>query len=161
MKDILDKVNRNDGMTVPDGYFEQFAAKMAASLPEQEWEKKTPKVMPRSVWQRVRPYIYLAAMFMGVWCMMKMFDLMRHDSYGLSIDNNPVMTAALGNDHFINDYFINECDVNDHQLMDDLYETGFDPADYDDGYADEGEATFIETSDTSGTDSPAFPLSEI
>ena len=24
MKDILDKVNRNDGQTVPDGYFDDF-----------------------------------------------------------------------------------------------------------------------------------------
>ena len=33
MKDILEKVNRNDGMTVPDGYFDDFASRMAASLP--------------------------------------------------------------------------------------------------------------------------------
>ena len=38
MKDILTKVDRNDGMTVPDGYFDDFAAKMMASLPEKEWE---------------------------------------------------------------------------------------------------------------------------
>lgn len=104
MKDILTKVDRNDGMTVPDGYFDDFAAKMMASLPEKEWESPASKVMPRSFWQKVRPYVYLAAMFMGVWCMMKMFDLMRSDSYGLQIENNPVMTAAIGNDHFINDY---------------------------------------------------------
>lgn len=156
MKDILTKVNRNDGMTVPDGYFENFAAKMAASLPEREWEKPAPKVMPRSFWQKARPYVYLAAMFMGVWCMMKMFDLMRADSYGLSIENNPVMTAAINNDPFINDYFINECDVNDYQLMEDLYETGFDPA----GSEIEG---LIDTADSSTDipDTPEFPLSEI
>ena len=33
MKDILTKAARNDGMTVPDGYFDDFAARMAASLP--------------------------------------------------------------------------------------------------------------------------------
>ena len=38
MKDILTKAARNDGMTVPDGYFDDFAARMAASLPEMEWE---------------------------------------------------------------------------------------------------------------------------
>lgn len=154
MKDILNKVNRNDGMTVPDGYFEDFAARMTASLPEREWEKPEPKVLPRSVWQRVRPYVYLAAMFMGVWCMMKMFDLMRTDSSGLSIENNPVMTAAIGNDHFINDYFINEGEINDYQLMEDLYETGFDPAAYDEALMDG------ETADRTA-DAPEFPLSEI
>ncbi len=154
MKDILEKVNRNDGMTVPDGYFENFAARMTASLPEREWEKETPKVLPRSVWQRIRPYIYLAAMFMGVWCMMKMFDLMRADSSGLSIENNPVMTAAISNDHFINDYFINEGELNDYQLMEDLYETGFDPAAYD-------EEILADEAADSASEAPEFPLSEI
>ena len=87
--------------------------------------------------------------------MMKMFDLMRSDSYGLQIENNPVMTAAIGNDHFINDYFINECDVNDYQLMEDLYETNFDPAETDMGMA-------VDVADSvSLPDSPEFPLSEI
>lgn len=155
MKDILTKVNRNDGMTVPDGYFEEFAAKMTASLPEMEWEKPQPKVLHRSVWQRVRPYIYLAAMFMGVWCMMKMFDLMRTDSSGLSIENNPVLTAAMDNDHFINEYFINEGEMNDYQLMEDLYQTGFNPADYDDIFVDET------TDSATIPENPEFPLSEI
>lgn len=153
--DILTKVNRNDGMTVPDGYFEDFAAKMTTSLPQMEWEKPQPKVLPRSVWQRIRPYIYLAAMFMGVWCMMKMFDLMRTDSYGLSIDNNPVLSAAMSNDHFINEYFMNEGEVDDYQLMEDLYQTGFNPADYDDQLID------MTTDSTEIPDNPEFPLSEI
>ncbi|MCM1505455.1 MAG: hypothetical protein NC127_09695 [Muribaculum sp.] len=156
MKDILTQVKRNDGMTVPDGYFNDFAAQMAASLPKQEWENSQPKVLPRSLWQKVRPYIYLAAMFMGVWCMMKMFDLMRTDSTGLSIENNPVMTAALNNDHFINDYFINEGEINDYQLMEDLYETGFDPA--------ECEEVLFESADSDYyaiPENPEFPLSEL
>jgi len=157
MEDILTKIKRNDGMTVPDGYFEDFASRMAASLPEREWEKARPEVMPRSIWQRVRPYVYLAAMFMGVWCMMKMFDLMRTDSTGLSIENNPVMTAALRNDHFINEYFIREGDVSDYQLMEELYETGFDPSACDDDELLEE----ITDSSASLSDSPEFPLSDI
>lgn len=156
MKDILEKVNHKDGMTVPDGYFADFAAKMAASLPEQDWEKPQPKVMPRSMWQRVRPYIYMAAMFMGVWCMMKMFDLMRSDSYGLSIEGNPVMTAALSNDHFINEYFINEGEISDYQLMEDLYETGFDIDTYEEELMDD---SLYENPDA--PESPEFPLSNI
>ena len=155
MKDILTKAARNDGMTVPDGYFDDFAARMAASLPEMEWEKPQPKVMPHTAWQRVRPYLYLAAMFMGVWCMMKMFDLMRTDSSGLSIDNNPVMTAALNNDHFINDYFINEGDISEYQLMQDLYETGFDPSVCEEELTDEF------TDSTVIPENPEFPISDI
>ena len=31
MKDILTKVGRNDGMTVPDGYFESAAIRLSCS----------------------------------------------------------------------------------------------------------------------------------
>lgn len=134
MKDILEKVNRNDGMTVPDGYFDDFASRMSASLPVMDWENEAEgqsRVMPRSFWQKVRPYVYLAAMFMGVWCMMKMFDMMRPDTQGLNIDNNPVITAAVGNDYFFNDYVVIHGDVSEYQLMEDLYETGYVPASYE------------------------------
>ncbi|MCM1052267.1 MAG: hypothetical protein NC349_09920 [Paenibacillus sp.] len=139
MKDILDKVNRNDGMTVPDGYFDDFATRMAASLPEMEWEKPSAHVVPRSFWQKVRPYVYLAAMFMGVWCMMKMFDLMGPNSRGLSFDSNPVITAAVSNDYFVNDYVTLQGDVTEYQLMEDLYETGYVPASYAGGGYDDGD----------------------
>ena len=36
--DILDRIGRKSGMTVPDGYFEQFADRMKNSLPEVPWE---------------------------------------------------------------------------------------------------------------------------
>ena len=38
-KDILNKANHNDGMTVPDGYFADFNKMMAAKLPPIEFEK--------------------------------------------------------------------------------------------------------------------------
>lgn len=153
MKDILGQVNHKDGMVTPENYFQDFATRMFSQLPEQPWEREEPKVIPRSFWQKVRPYVYLAAMFMGVWCMMKMFDLMRPDSPGLSIDNNPIMTAALGNDVFIDDYFLDEGDVTDNQLLDDLYEAGYDPDSYED---------FIgtESSFDSLSPEPSFPMSE-
>lgn len=137
MKDILEKVNRNDGLKIPDGYLDDFAARMVASLPQQEWEQKG-KVMPRSWWQRVRPYAYMAAMFMGVWCMMKTFDLMRPSSAGLNFDSNPVLAAAVNNEYFVNDYMLTQGDMNQYELMEDLYESGFTPTVYDDS-TDEGD----------------------
>lgn len=110
-------------MTVPEGYFNDFAARMAQSLPEQSWEK--PNVMPRSFWQKVRPYVYMAAMFMGVWCMMKMFYLMRPQS-DLSIGDNPVLVSAINNDSFFSDYCAREIDESD--IYDDLFNDGFNPS---------------------------------
>ena len=67
-----------------------------------------------------------------VWCMMKMFDLMRPDTSGLSFDSNPVLAAAVGNDYFVSDYVMTQGDVSEYELMDALYETGFTPGEYDD-----------------------------
>jgi len=33
-KDILSRINHRDGMTAPDGWFDDFASRMADSLPE-------------------------------------------------------------------------------------------------------------------------------
>lgn len=130
MKDILTKVNHSDGMTVPEGYFEDFAARMTASLPEREWERGEPRVVPRSFWQRVRPYVYLAAMFAGVWCMMNIFDFVRTGA-GLGVETSATLAAAMDNDHFISDYFVNE-GGDEYTLMEELYEDGFTPVAFTD-----------------------------
>lgn len=123
-EDILKTVNRQSGMTVPDGFFEDFAVRMAASLPEQKWE--TPQnELPRSLWNKVRPYMYMAAMFLGVWCMMKMFNLMRPSNSDLSIENNAILSEAVSNDDFMNDYCLT--DIENSDLLEDLYSEGFTP----------------------------------
>ncbi|MDE6556453.1 MAG: hypothetical protein K2K55_05760 [Duncaniella sp.] len=128
--DILNRINRNDGMTVPEGYFEDFSSRMAANLPEQPWENghSEENVMPRSWWQKVRPYVYLAAMFMGIWCMMQMFDLMRPNRGDYSPERNPVIAAAMSNDTFMDDYFSSSVSADDYDFYDELYVEGFTPA---------------------------------
>ncbi len=118
-------------MTVPEGYFDDFARRMEQSLPEMEWETQPAGVMPRTWWQKVRPYVYLAAMFAGVWAMMNMVDLFSPGSSGLSIESNPVITAAVSNDYYMDNYFITEGDLDDADLMDDLYTVGFDPKQFE------------------------------
>jgi len=68
---ILKKIGKEAGFKVPDGYFEQFNQRMAEMLPEVEITEveATP-----SLWMRIRPYVYMAAMFAGVWCMMEIFS---------------------------------------------------------------------------------------
>ena len=67
--DILTKVGKDAGFNVPEGYFADFAKKMAASLPE----KQIPAKRKPTRWLRIRPYVYMAAMFAGVWCMGYLF----------------------------------------------------------------------------------------
>ena len=119
-KDILNKVGKNDGIRVPEGYFEDFAEKMMAMLPEKE-EKQEPSKKMR-MWLRIRPYAYMAAMFAGIFCMMKMFDMMRSPNSDLNIDNYPAVTAAINSGEL--DNVIMNC-VDDNDIIESLYETGF------------------------------------
>ncbi|MDE6301425.1 MAG: hypothetical protein K2M19_06880 [Muribaculaceae bacterium] len=124
--DILSRADHRDGMTVPEGYFEQFTARMTARLPERP-ELTAPDNRlqpPASLWQRVRPYVYMAAMFAGVWCMLRMFTLMTAEN-PQPLESNPVIAEALGNDSFVDDYVFG--DLNQWDLYDDLMESGFDP----------------------------------
>ncbi|MDE5687086.1 MAG: hypothetical protein K2I18_00485 [Paramuribaculum sp.] len=117
---ILTQVDHNDGMTVPDGYFAQFAARMEELIPE---SITPPAPAVRTTWQKIRPYVYMAAMFAGIWCMMKMFDLMRPSS--------PVpgamLAEAISDDSFMSDYYFNT--LNENELLDNLFEEGYTPAD--------------------------------
>lgn len=127
-KDILSEAGRKTGMTVPEGYFADFYDRMAASLPVQDWEK-SPKIMPKTFWQKVRPYVYMAAMFAGIWCMMKMFDMMRPSS-DMTIESSPAMTAAVNNEVFFDDFVVPA--VDEGALLDELYNEGFDTAEFTD-----------------------------
>ena len=127
-QDILSKIDHQSGMTVPDNFFEDFNKRMIEALPEQSWEKSSPRIMPRSFWSRVRPYVYMAAMFLGIWCMMKTFDLMRGD-VPVSVEKNTQLMSAIYNDALFIDYFSPA--VSESDIYDDLYDEGFDPASLD------------------------------
>ena len=130
--DILEKIGRRDGMTVPDGYFADFASKMAASLPDKPAAPETER-RRHGLWQRVRPFAYMAAMFAGIWCMMKMFSMMGGaGAPDLSIDNYPGVMTALNDDSFVKDYVYPT--VDEYELMEDIYESG---ASADDFFIDE------------------------
>lgn len=66
---ILEQIERHAGMNVPEGYFEDFTSRMIAQLGELE-EIKIQKV---TVWERVRPWLYMAAMFGGIALMLRLF----------------------------------------------------------------------------------------
>lgn len=125
--DILAKINGKSGMTVPDGYFAEFAKNMAMNLPERESQNIAPA--HRSTWQQVRPYVYLAAMFMGIWCMLKMFTLMGTPDTATGIDNNPTLISALNDDSFVEELYADES-IDSYSLLEDLYDEGFDASDF-------------------------------
>lgn len=120
--ELIDEITRNgDGMTVPAGYFEDFAVKMSGRLPFRE-ELDTPvanQASRHTIWTRMRPYVYMAAMFAGAWCLLKMFSLMSNNNVDVNIDNYPALSRALENEQFIDDYII-DC-VSSYDIMEDSY----------------------------------------
>jgi hypothetical protein len=128
--DILSKLGNDSGMKVPEGYFADFASRMAKELPAQDFEnEQSPKVLPRSRWQQMRPYIYLAAMFMGIWCMMKMFNFMQPADTNLLIDSNPTLISALNDDAFAEDFYYEEY-IDDSEILEDMYDEGMSTSDF-------------------------------
>lgn len=123
-KDILAKIGHRDGMTVPEGYFADFAARMADSLEKTPFEESTTSpIKPQTMWQRIRPYVYLAAMFAGVWCMLKMFTMFTATP-DTGFTPSPVLAEALGNDIFVSEYLME--DLDQWSLMDEMMENGVD-----------------------------------
>jgi len=118
---ILERIGRNDGIVVPENFFEDFASRMETVLPPRpEAEENTLASAPKTLWGRIRPYVYMAAMFGGIWCMLKMFTLMTGPVADLSIEGNRVLTEALGDENFVYDYIDGQ--ISDRELFDELFD---------------------------------------
>ena len=85
---IRERYGTDPGFKVPEGYFDNIYAKIASDLPV----KESVIQKPLTTWQRVRPYVYLAAMFAGIWCMMKMIHMMTI-APDVSLENPPALIA--------------------------------------------------------------------
>ncbi|MBQ0120182.1 MAG: hypothetical protein KBT13_03535 [Bacteroidales bacterium] len=79
---ILIGLGKDPGFKVPENYFEEFNKRMLDSLPEKEitevekpQEQKATVVDKPSMWVRVRPYLYMAAAFAGIFGMVKVFNM--------------------------------------------------------------------------------------
>lgn len=119
------------GMTVPDGYFADFAEKMASQLPyrpEAEAPDDVEAMRPRTLWQSMRPYIYLAAMFAGIWLMLQMFTMISGTSKLPPLDSNPLLAEAFSDDDFMFDYFYD--DMSSYEIADEMMDDDY-VLDYD------------------------------
>ena len=68
---IIEKYGKDPGFKVPENYFADFNKQMVDMLPDVEI---TPVDIKPTMWQRLKPLVYMAAMFAGVWCMMSVFS---------------------------------------------------------------------------------------
>ena len=64
----MEDLKKNNPFLVPEGYMEGLTAQIMSQLPEKETPKETPKEKPKSqtVYSRMRPWFYAAAVFVGL-----------------------------------------------------------------------------------------------
>ena len=108
---LLTKYGKDPGFKVPENYFADFNKRMADMLPDVEI---TPIEVKPTMWQRVKPFAYLAAMFAGVWCMMSVFS-----HFNGTGDNSGVGAVAekLTDDKSNVDEFIMSGSVSDYDII--------------------------------------------
>lgn len=88
---LLDRFGRKGPWKVPEGYFAQMMTEVEGKLPAQPQEQR---YVEMTRWQKLKPYVYLAAMFLGIWVMMNVFGRVM-TSRELNLDNPPEQYAQL------------------------------------------------------------------
>lgn len=65
----LEEIGKENPFKVPKGYFEGLTDRIMSELPERVVEEQK----PISLWTRVQPWVYMAAMFVGIALMVRLF----------------------------------------------------------------------------------------
>lgn len=60
---LIQKTGKKNPFSVPDGYFDNLTPEIMNRLPEAKKTEFTTKEV--KIWDRVKPWIYMAAMFIG------------------------------------------------------------------------------------------------
>lgn len=88
---LINKYGKDSGMRVPKDYFPDLEERILKALPAQTVNRKAPEL---TRWQKIKPYVYLAAMFCGIWLMMKVFHTATQPM-SMSLDNPPEALVEL------------------------------------------------------------------
>ena len=67
---ILRKAGTSNPFRVPNHYFENFTQELMNKLPEKE---PMPLMSEPTLWERVKPWLYMTAMFCGIMLSVKVF----------------------------------------------------------------------------------------
>ena len=65
----LETIGKKNPFKVPEGYFETFSDKLMSQLPEKE-KQEVPVI---NMWERMKPWVYMVAMFVGIMLMVNTF----------------------------------------------------------------------------------------
>ncbi len=131
------------GMKVPEGFFESRFKEIQESLPPYP---ETPKAPELSFWHKIRPYVYMAAMFAGIWLMMQVFHRVSAPEQ-ISLDNIPAQIAqamsAEGSEHEISSYMVT-APADDYELEADVAQAYGDMASFEKAFGYELEPQYAD-----------------
>lgn len=94
----LNEIGKTNPFKVPAGYFESFSNNIMSQLPEKE--KKNPQVV--NLWERVRPWVYMAAMVTGV---ALVFNIFAHKPQPEGIFSKDVKNIPITEIEDLNSYY--------------------------------------------------------
>lgn len=100
LSDIHDK----NPFRVPENYFEEFTEKIMTQLPEKEF------VAPHkiTIWEKVKPWVYMAAMFAGLFFTIQFITR--------NAQNSAIKPSALINTQTQNDTYWNTVQISEDEF---------------------------------------------
>lgn len=109
---LLRKLGTDNPFKVPENYFENLTSEVMSKLPESS--EPAFKQKESTTWDRIKPWMYMAAMFIGAAL------IIRVASYNLSVaEENDAMFAdadtELISDEYL-DYALNQAMLDDYSL---------------------------------------------
>lgn len=108
---ILRKVGTDNHFTVPEGYFENLTSEVMNKLPEKE--KSAFTLREPTKWDKIKPWLYMAAMFVGAALIIRVAS----SGGNKSIEDKAVTAETEKTTEPVSDQYIDA--VLDHSMMDD------------------------------------------
>lgn len=109
-QDLLNAKRGKNPFKVPEGYFEHFTERMMEQIPTQHapnfHEEEKPAIKHVSLFTRVKPYLYLAATFGGLYFGIQVFhyhaEKIKQEKAGLTAQQT---TTQSGSHTYVDDVF--------------------------------------------------------
>ncbi|MDR0574582.1 MAG: hypothetical protein LBG96_11240 [Tannerella sp.] len=99
----LDELRDRQPFRVPEGYFESFTGDMMSRLPEKTISESEPKEI--SLYDRVKPWLYMAAAFVGIIVLFNVFnktaEITSQDEYNVAAKISPSNDIADDDAEFL------------------------------------------------------------
>lgn len=119
---LLKKVGTGNPFTVPEGYFESLTSEVMSKLPE----KETPVVVGNtpSTWQRFKPWVYLAAMFVGAALIIRVASYTSNPFEATQASTEAAFAETVSDEYL--DYALNQAMFDDYSLYEYLSDASSD-----------------------------------